>query len=55
MTELKEILTVIEYDDSSGTLKYLAHIHFPLDEIITGKNSGNIATIENLENYEGIL
>ena len=45
-------LIVLEYDDSSG-IKVFGTYSLSVGEIITGKTSGNIAKIQNLENFEG--
>ena len=51
---LKEILRVIGYDNS-GILKVIGTYNLSTNEIITGKSTGNIATIESLTNYNGIF
>ena len=45
-------LTVLEYDDTSS-IKVFGSYDLSLGEIITGKLSGNVATINSIVEYEG--
>ena len=47
-------LEIISYDNS-GILKVIGTYNLSTNEIITGKSTGNIATIESLTNYNGIF
>jgi len=47
-------LKVTDYDDS-GSLKVLGTYDLSVNEIIVGKSSGNVATIESLTPYDGIF
>ena len=47
-------LEVIGYD-SSGSLKVFGSYNLSSNEVIVGKSTGNVATIESLVNYDGIF
>ena len=47
-------LEVVGYDNS-GSIKLIGSYNLSPNEIITGKTTGNIATIESIENYSGIF
>jgi len=47
-------LRVTDYENS-GSLKVIGTYNLSVNEIITGKFSGNVATIKSLKNYDGMF